>query len=94
MTLRVYAEYKQLELGRISVEVSHAKVHSQDCEDCIGSEHTGSTKIDRFERVISVNGEVSEELRVKIAEIADKCPVHRTLEAKAKVVTIVKSDID
>jgi putative redox protein len=49
-------------------------------------------RIDRFERVISVDGEISEELRDKIAEIAGKCPVHRTLEAVAKVRTVVRSE--
>lgn len=85
MTLRMYAEHKKMELGRISVDVSHAKVHSKDCEDCTEEERSGGGKIDRFERVISVEGEVSGEVRDKLLEIADKCPVHRTLKAGAKV---------
>ncbi|WFU90190.1 bifunctional alpha/beta hydrolase/OsmC family protein (plasmid) [Rhizobium sp. CC1099] len=90
MTLRIYADHKKLTLGRIGVDVSHAKIHVKDCEDCTEAERRGSGRIDRFERVISIDGEVSGELRSKIAEIADKCPVHRTLEAMAKIKTIVK----
>lgn len=92
MTLRLYADHKKLTLGRIDVDVSHAKVHAKDCEDCTESERGSGGRIDRFERVISVDGDVSEELRGKIAEIAGKCPVHRTLEAVAKIKTIVKSE--
>ncbi|ULJ76536.1 bifunctional alpha/beta hydrolase/OsmC family protein [Rhizobium gallicum] len=90
MTLRIYADHKKLTFGRIGVDVSHAKIHVKDCEDCTEAERRGSGRIDRFERVISIDGEVSGELRSKIAEIADKCPVHRTLEAMAKIKTIVK----
>ncbi len=84
MTLRMYADFKKLELGRVTVDVSHGKVHAKDCADC-GEGRTG--KIDRFERVLSVEGELSPELRDKLIEIAGKCPVHRTLEAEAVVVT-------
>ncbi|AFL54562.1 putative OsmC-like protein/pimeloyl-ACP methyl ester carboxylesterase [Sinorhizobium fredii] len=90
MTLRLYADHKKLTLGRIGVDVSHARIHAKDCEECTESERSGGTRIDRFERVITVYGEVSEDLREKIAEIAGKCPVHRTLEAVAKVRTVVK----
>jgi putative redox protein len=86
MTLRIYADFKKLQLGRVTVDVSHGKVHADDCKDC-GEGKTG--KIDRFERTISVEGEVSPELRGKLEEIAGKCPVHRTLEAEAAVVTRV-----
>ncbi len=84
MTLRMYADFKKLQLGRVTVDVSHGKVHAEDCADC-GEGRTG--KIDRFERVISVEGEVAPDLREKLVEIAGKCPVHRTLEAEAVVVT-------
>lgn len=94
MTLRVYAEHKKLTLGRISVDVSHTKIHAKDCEECTEPERGSGARIDRFERVISVEGEVSEELRAKIAEIAAKCPVHRTLETVAKVATVVRPESD
>ncbi|MQX62314.1 alpha/beta fold hydrolase [Sinorhizobium meliloti] len=90
MTLRLYAGHKQLALGRIGVGVSHTKIHAKDCEECTELERGRSGRIDRFERVISIDGDVSEELRGKIADIADKCPVHRTLEAVAKISTTVK----
>ena len=89
MTLRMYAGYKKLDLGRVTVDVSHGKVHADDCADC-GEGRTG--KIDRFERVISVEGEVAPELQSKLAEIAGKCPVHRTLEAEAVVVTRIAGE--
>jgi uncharacterized OsmC-like protein/pimeloyl-ACP methyl ester carboxylesterase len=92
MTLRLYADHKKLTLGRIGVDVSHAKVHARDCEECTQSERGSGGRIDRFERVISIDGDVSEELRGKIVEIAGKCPVHRTLETVAKITTVVKSD--
>jgi uncharacterized OsmC-like protein len=62
------------------------------CTECAEPERSSGARIDRFERVISVDGELSEQLRAKIAEIAAKCPVHGTLEAVAKVATVVKSD--
>ncbi|MEM6461260.1 MAG: alpha/beta fold hydrolase [Pseudomonadota bacterium] len=92
MTLRMYANRKKADLGRISVDVSHAKVHATDCVECASEQQAKGGKIDRFERKIIVDGTVSEDLRDKIAEIADKCPVHRTLEMTSKVVTRVEID--
>ena len=89
MTLRLYAAHKKLTLGRVSVAVSHGKVPAAHCADC-GEAAEGQTgKIDRFERVISVDGEVDGALREKLIEIAGKCPVHRTLEHTSAVVTRV-----
>ena len=90
MTLRMYANHKKLKLGTISVEVSHGKVTAQHCTDCGEAAEGRSGKIDRFERIISVDGDIDTGLRDKLAEIADKCPVHRTLEAGAAVVTTVR----
>jgi uncharacterized OsmC-like protein/alpha-beta hydrolase superfamily lysophospholipase len=87
MTLRMYADHKKLSLGKVSVEVSHGKVAAAHCEDCGEVAEGRSGRIDRFERVISVDGEVSAELGEKLVEIAGKCPVHRTLEAGSAVVT-------
>lgn len=89
MTLRMYARHKDIELGRIAVDVDHAKVHAKDCEDC-GEGREG--RIDRFERRISIDGGVPEGLADKVIEIADKCPVHRTLEKGAAVVTRLDRD--
>ncbi|UWQ60047.1 alpha/beta fold hydrolase [Leisingera caerulea] len=81
MTLRMYARRKGWPLDGISVDVSHDKVHAQDALP------SGPAKIDQFTRVVRLCGPLSEEQRVRLLEIADKCPVHRTLESGAKVVT-------
>jgi len=89
MTLRIYAEYKKLPLGRISVEVGHGKVTAEHCADC-GAVAEGRTgKIDRFERLISIEGDIDDAAAAKVVEIAGKCPVHRTIEGGAAVVTRV-----
>ncbi|MDP2121756.1 MAG: alpha/beta fold hydrolase [Hoeflea sp.] len=90
MTLRMYARFKKIELGLVTVTVRHSKMHARDCLDCTDEERGGGGKIDRFERVISIDGGAPEGLADKIAEIAGKCPVHRTLEHTAKVVTTVE----
>lgn len=87
MTLRIYAEHKKLALGRISVAVSHGKVPAEHCADCGAAAEGRTGKIDRFERTISIEGGVDPALAEKLVEIAGKCPVHRTLEAGAAVVT-------
>ncbi|WP_027237867.1 bifunctional alpha/beta hydrolase/OsmC family protein [Leisingera caerulea] len=81
MTLRMYARRKDWPLEGISVDVSHDKVHAQDALP------SGPAKIDQFTRVVRLCGPLSEEQRARLLEIADKCPVHRTLESGAKVVT-------
>lgn len=93
MTLRLYAERRNLPLGRISVDVTHEKVHAVDCADCAAGE-TPDAKIDRFTRIISVECELTDELRAKIVEIANKCPVHRTLESSSVVTTSVATKLE
>ncbi len=90
MTLRMYAGFKKLPLGKVSVEVSHGKVAADHCKDCGEAVAGRGGKIDRFERIISVDGDIGDDLRDKLVEIADKCPVHRTLEASSAVVTKVR----
>ncbi|WP_040305584.1 bifunctional alpha/beta hydrolase/OsmC family protein [Ahrensia sp. R2A130] len=92
MTLRMYAERKGIELGRISVNVSHAKIHATDCTECDDATKAKGGRIDSFERVISVAGGVAPAFNDKLIEIAGKCPVHRTLEASSNVVTRVEND--
>jgi uncharacterized OsmC-like protein/alpha/beta superfamily hydrolase len=91
MTLRMYARHKGLDLGRIKVAVDHGKVHAKDCEECTDAQREGHAKIDRFERRITIEGEpLTLGLEAKLLEIADKCPVHRTLETGGVVVSRIE----
>jgi uncharacterized OsmC-like protein len=83
MTLRHYALRKGLPLESIRVRLRHAKVHALDCAEC----ETREGKIDRIERIIEVLGDLTAEQRARLLEIADKCPVHRTLESEIDVPT-------
>jgi putative redox protein len=89
MTLRIYAEHKKLALGRISVEVRHGKVAADHCADCGEVADGRDGKIDRFERIVRIEGEMDPGLADKVLEIAGKCPVHRTLESSSTIVTRV-----
>ena len=78
MTLRMYADHKEWDLEEVEVRLEHGKVHAEDDERaCRGVE--GSDKVDRFERVLRLEGDLSDEQRQRLVEIADRCPVHRTL---------------
>jgi putative redox protein len=92
MTLRLYAEHKKLALGRLSVSVRHGKRPAEHCEDCGEAVEGRIGKIDRFERVISVEGGVDSVTAEKLIEIAGKCPVHRTLDTRSAVVTKIADD--
>jgi len=87
MTLQLYAERKGLQLPPYTVEVRHAKVHADDCVSCADGR---SGQIDQFERRITFEADPGPEVTEKIAEIADKCPVHRTLKARSEIVTKVE----
>ena len=91
MTLRVYAEHRKLTLGRVSVTIRHGKTAAEHCSDCGAAAEGRESKIDRFERVISVEGELDATLREKLIEIAGKCPVHQTLEMASAVRTRVEA---
>src|SRR4051794_18516975 len=91
MTLRVYAEHKQLALGPLAVNVRHGKLPAEHCHDCGEAAEGRIGQIDRFERMISVEGGVDAVTAGKLIEIAEKCPVHRTLEARSVVATTVLS---
>ena len=71
-------------LDRVTVEVSHAKTHAQDCDACIKG--TGPL-IDHFQRRIVVSGDLDDVQRTSLLSIADKCPVHRTLEGTTHIST-------
>ena len=81
MTLRMYAAHKKIDLASATVRVRHDRIHARDCEDCESSEG----HIDRFERQIVLAGALTDEQRQRMLEIADRCPVHRTLHAEVKV---------
>ena len=92
MTLRIYAEQKRLALGRLTVSVRHGKLPAEHCKDCGEAAEGRTGKIDRFERVISVEGGVDAAMAAKLIDIAGRCPVHRTLEAGSAVVTKVSDN--
>lgn len=83
MTLRMYAEQKKWPLQRVTVKLQHEKIHAQDCSEC----ETREGKIDRIDREIDITGDLSDEQRARLMEIADKCPVHRTLHAEVDIRT-------
>ena len=88
MTFQLYAERKGWQLPAFAVEVRHAKVHAEDCATCLEG---GTGLIDRFDRTITFERDPGEEVRAKAAEIAGKCPVHRTLENRSTIVTAVQA---
>ncbi len=89
MTLRMYAERKQMPLDRVTVEVSHDKVHPDDADRAA---EAAGPRIDRFTRVLVVEGDLDDEQRQSLLRIADRCPVHRTLEQSSDIVTQLQTD--
>jgi uncharacterized OsmC-like protein len=83
MTMRLYADRKSLPLERVTVTLKHSKIHAEDCAEC----ETRTGMLDRIERVIAMEGTLDVEQRKKLLEIADKCPVHRTLTSEVRIVT-------
>ena len=85
MTLKMYAAHKKVGLESATVRVRHDRIHARDCEDC----ETTEGRIDRFEREIVLTGDPTDEQRERMLEIADRCPVHRTLHAEVKVRSVL-----
>jgi uncharacterized OsmC-like protein len=83
MTLQMYARHKEWPLEAVHAEVRHGKIHARDCEEC--ESKTG--RIDRFDRTLGFEGDLSEEQRSRLLEIADRCPVHRTLKEEVEIRT-------
>jgi putative redox protein len=83
MTVRMYARQKNWPLANVRVVLRHSKIHAADCAAC----ETREGKVDRIERVIELEGSLDDSQRQRLLEIADKCPVHRTLHSEVEVVT-------
>ena len=84
MTLRLYAERKALPLERVTVRLNHSRIHAADCADC----ETKEGMLDRIDRAITLRGTLDAEQRRRLLEIADKCPVHRTLTSEIDIRTV------
>jgi uncharacterized OsmC-like protein/fermentation-respiration switch protein FrsA (DUF1100 family) len=83
ITMRLYAERKSLPLDRITVTLAHNKIHAEDCAEC----ETKVGMLDQIDLVIGMEGALDAEQRKRLLEIADKCPVHRTLTSEIRIVT-------
>ncbi|WP_263840390.1 bifunctional alpha/beta hydrolase/OsmC family protein [Salinibacter sp.] len=90
MTLRMYADRKEWPLDETIVRLSHEKVHAEDCEDC----DTEQGQVDRITREIEIRGRLSDDQRERLFEIANKCPVHRTLLGDVDVRSSLRSRDD
>ena len=86
MTLRMYADRKKIVLEKIITKLTHKKIHAEDCKECESTEG----KVDVIDREIELIGNFTEEQKVRMGEIADKCPVHRSLRSENIIKTKVK----
>ncbi|MEX2366427.1 MAG: bifunctional alpha/beta hydrolase/OsmC family protein [Pseudohongiellaceae bacterium] len=83
MTLRMYANHKSLPVENIEVLLRHSRIHAQDCVDC----ESTSGKVEQIERVISYTGDLDEAQHQRLLQIADRCPVHKTLKSELHIIT-------
>ncbi len=83
MTMRMYADRKSLPVDRITVTLQHNKIYAKDCEEC----ETREGMLDQIDRVIRIEGDLDADQRKRLMEIADKCPVHKTLTSEVRIVT-------
>lgn len=81
MTMKMYADRKGIPLEHVRIELEHNRDHHEDCVDC----DTSNTAIQVIDRAIEMSGDLTEDQRAKLMEIADKCPVHRTLEGELHI---------
>src|SRR3954467_11260567 len=83
MTIGFYARRMKMPLEQITIALRHSKIHAKDCADC----ETKEGRIDEIDREIHLTGPLSDEQRTKLMEMADRCPVHRTLTSEIKIRT-------
>ena len=89
MTLRLYAGPKSLPLERVTVRLRHSRIYAADCETC----ETKDGKVDRIERELVLEGALDDAQRARLLEIADKCPVHRTLTSEVDIRTVERREV-
>jgi len=77
----MYARHKELPVERVTCEVTHRKVHAEDCEEC----ETKSGKVDELVRHITIEGDLTEDQRQRMLQIAGRCPVHQTLKNEIRM---------
>jgi putative redox protein len=83
MTVALYARRKGWPLAGVTVRLRHTQIHAVDCAEC----ETKEGKLDRIERDITLDGTLTEEQRTRLAQIAERCPVHRTLTSEINIRT-------
>ena len=83
MTLALYARRKQWLLEAVTVTLRHSKIHAEDCAEC----ETREGMLDRIERDIALKGTLTDKQRARLLDIADRCPVHRTLTSEINIRT-------
>ena len=83
MTLALYARRKQWPLEAVTVRLEHSKIHAEDCANC----ETREGKLDRIDREIQLEGTLDDAQKARLMEIADRCPVHRTLTSEIEIRT-------
>ena len=88
MTVQMYARHKKLPLEKAVVRLTHKKIHAEDCGHC----ETKNGKIDRMEREIELIGELDESQRKRLLEIAERCPVHKTLHSEVEIISTLKKE--
>jgi len=83
MTLALYARRKQWPLRAVTVRLRHSRIHAADCETC----ETREGQLDHIEREVELVGDLDEGQRARLLEIANRCPVHRTLKSEIDIQT-------
>jgi putative redox protein len=87
MTLRMYSDRKEWPLDGVTVKLNHQKIYAADCETC----ETKEGKLDQIEREIELTGDLDDQQKLRLMQIADRCPVHRTLKSEIVIKTELKA---